>query len=274
MPTLAANQILFFLSGGPTNPEPKKSLGGMASAYPARSGVNGLFTDTTQTNASLGRTDYRCFYVTNNSSAGTLYGASIHLESADVGNVQLALGVSKRTESQILSVTGPVFFGSVKFSFGEAEFSASWDGSPDAFLSNMLFAMGSIGLLGVEITYSVSGSAYKFVIVFSGVNGNKAQPLLQIIDNLLAGIGTPEVSISRQTLGSPINVVATETASPETTPHDVVFFETSPLSKILVGTLGPKDYMAVWIRRTTPPQATAKQDASVVIRVSGSDTPT
>jgi hypothetical protein len=273
MPTLASNQILFFLSGGPTNPKPEKSLGGMVSSYPARRGINGLFTDTTQTTAALGRTDYRCFYVFNSSTTGTLYGASIHLESVDIGNVELALGVSKRTESQILSVTGPVFFGLVRFSFGDARFSASWNGSPDAFMANMLLAMRSIGLLGVEITYSLSGNEYKFVIVFSGVNGNKAQPLLNVSENFLAGIETPEVSISRQTIGSPINVVATETASPETIPHDVVFVETSPLSKILVGTLGPKDYMAVWVRRTTPPQATAKQDASVVIRVSGSDTP-
>jgi len=274
MPTLTASQIRFFLSGGPTNAKPEKSLGGMSSPYLANPGVNGLFPDTTQTAAASGRTEYRCFYVANKSASGTLYGASIHLESKDTGDVEIALGVFKRTESQILSVTGPVFFGSVNFSFGEANFSASWGGSPDSFLSNMLLAMDNMGLPEVDITYSLSGSTYKFAIVFSGVNDNKAQPLIQISDNLLAGIGTPEVSIARQTLGSPINVIATEIATPETVPHEVVFVSTSPLSKILVGTLAPNDYMAVWIRRTTPAQATPKQDASVTIRVSGSDAPT
>lgn len=269
MPTMTADKIGFFLSGGSSNADPSLSLGGGPSTYIVTSLANGLFEDASVATALSGLVDYRCIYVFNESKDSTLYGASVHIESSDSGDSFLTLGALRRDESQVFSVGGTVFFGRVNFSFEGEGFSASWSGSPDSFAKDMQSELSLLGLDGVEVTHSYLGSSHKFTIVFGGSIGNRSQPLVKIEENLLEGIGRPSVSLERQTAGSPINTTAQEIATPEVPPFGVDFMNTSSSSRMLIGDLGPGESMPIWIRRTTPAGASSKEGARSTIRVSG-----
>lgn len=269
MPTMTADKIGFYLSGGSSNADPSLSLGGNPSTYAANGSANGLFGDASVAVALAGMVDYRCVYVFNESQDATLYGASVHIESEDSGDSFLTIGTLRRDESQVFSVGGTVFFGSVNFSFEGDEFSASWSGSPDSFAEEMQMALSSLGLQGMEVTHSYLGSSHKFTIVFGGPNGNRSQHLIEIEENLLEGLGRPSVSLERQTSGSPVNTTAHQLATPEVPPFGVDFVETSASSKLIVGDLGPGERFPLWIRRTIPAGASAKEGANALIRVSG-----
>lgn len=269
MSNLTPDKLGFFLSGGPSNMNPLLSLGGQRSNSEVSAGLNSLFRDLTDDEARSGLTDYRCFYILNKAPSGTLYGASIHIESSDCGDQILSLGTARRAESQVISVVGPVFFGAVTFSFGGQQFSASWGGSPNAFAANLSSGLASIGVLGSEVNLSFSGSTNKFTVAFGGLNNNRAQPLIQVVDNFLEGVTTPSIAVTRQTLGLPINTAAPQIATQSTPPAGVEFQATSPSSKMTVGTLAPGDRMPVWIRRQTPAASDPKQGSNIVVRVSG-----
>lgn len=269
MPAITASDIAFFMSGGPSNRDPSLCLGGYPSNYEVSGGINGLFSNIDAKAASSGLTDYRCFYVANKSAEYTLYETSLHIELEDNVETQVFLGVVKRTESQVISVSGIVFFGSVLMSFEGEQFAVTWDGSPNAFAANLTAALSAIGLQGAQVSRSSSSNNHKFTVIFRGNLDNKVYPLIQLITNDLEGPSKPSVSISRQTGGRPINSVAPVLATPEVPPQNVTFVTTSPDSKLVVGTLSPGDYMPVWIRRITPQGVSYQKGSKVIIRVSG-----
>jgi hypothetical protein len=272
MPTITANDIAFFMSGGPSNRDPSRCIGGYPSNYEVSNGINGLLSNIDAEAALFGKTDYRCFYVANKSEENTLYGTSLHFELEDYGEIQLDLGVVKNTESQVISVNGTVFFGSVLLSFEGEQFTVVWDGSPNAFAASLTAALLSIGLEGALVSRSSSSNSHKFTVIFRGQLDNKVYPLIQLISNDLEGPSKPVVSIARQTGGRPINSVAPLLATPEVVPHNVRFVSTSPESKLFVGTLSPGDYMPVWIRRIVPQRVAYQKGSNAVIRVSGQTT--
>jgi hypothetical protein len=269
MPAPDSNIISFILSGGGFNSNPLLSLGGEPSAYPVVGNINGLFSDIPEAVAKSGSTDYRCIYIANADESSLLVDASIYLDLPDYGESDVMVGLIRSSESQVVSVTGPVFFGAVTFSFDGTEFSASWGESADDFATNLVSGFDSIGVEGVSVSVSFLGNSQKFNIVFGGANENKAQHLLQVSANMLEGVSTPSVSASRQTAGLPINSTASQIATPETPPARVEFMKASSSSRILVGTLAPGDSFPVWLRRTTPRLSASKQGANFFLRVSG-----
>lgn len=270
MPTMTADKIGFYLSGGSSNADPSLSLGGNPSTYAASGSANGLFGDASAATALSGLVDYRCVYIFNESSDATLRDTSVHIESEETGDSFLTIGTLIRDESQVFSVGGTVFFGSVDFSFEGDGFSASWSGPPESFAEEMQSGLSSLGLEGILVTHSYLGSSHKFAIVFGGPNSNRSHPLVKIEGNFLEGVGKPPVSLERQTVGSPFNTTAHQLATPEVPPFGVDFVKTSSSSKLIVGDLGPGEMFPLWIRRTIPSGASAKEGARAVIRVSGS----
>lgn len=269
MPILTASDIVFFMSGGPSNKDPLLCLGGYPSNYEVSGGINGLFSNIDAKAASSGMTDYRCFYVANKNMDSALYEASIHIDFEDDVEARVNLGVVKNTESQVISVSGGVFFGSVLLSFESEQFTVTWGGSPNSFAASLTIALASIGLKGAQVARSSASNSHKFSITFRGVLDNKVHPLIQLISNDLEGPSKPSVSISRQTGGRPINSVAPILATPEVAPHNVTFVQTSPDSKLVIGTLSPGDYAPVWMRRITPQGVSYQKGSRVVLRVSG-----
>jgi len=271
MTTFSENIVVFRLSGGEDNLNPLLSLGGEISSYAVSGDANGLFPDLSDASVREGYTDHRCLYVFNGSPQA-LENASIHVAEPDLGESRVLLGLKKRSESQVISVTGPVFFGYVTFSFENTEFSSVWSGSPDAFASGIVSGFAGIGVEGVSVSLSFVGNIHRFTVLFGGDNDNKAHPLIQVSESALEGVETPSVSVSRQMGGLPINSTAYSIATPETIPANVDFVATSASNRLYVGTLGPGDYFPVWVKRATPSRSESKQGAKFELRVAGTIT--
>lgn len=270
MTAITADKIEFLLSGGSSNSDPRLSVGGPISATPVGRGPNALFPDLSDSELSSGKLEHRCVYVVNASEDATLWGASVFLSSGVPG---VSIGVARATESQVVTVDGPVFFGDVLFDLDGNEVAAEWGGSAEEFAASLKASLLSIGLSGVDVYNTYVGSSKKFTVAFGGPQDNRVQPLLSVSENNLQGVGTPGVSVARQTGGSPINSPAPLLATPEVPPAGVEFPASSPSSRILVGTLAPGDRMPVWVRRNTPAGSAARQGNEIVIGVSGTQEP-
>ena len=268
MATISASDILFLLSGGSANRNPELSLGGPPSSNPVSGNLNSLFQDVTPEQASSGSTEYRCFYVSNESDSETLYSAAIQTFAQSSGGSQADLGVSKATESQRMEISGSPSSGSAGFRLGDSSFSGTWSGSAESFRSSLLSSLTEAGLGDMSISYS-SGSSHVFVFSFSGSLDNKSHPLIELVENSLSGSGAVSISISRTTAGSPINTLAPLIATQSTPPAGVTFLQTSSTSKIFIGNIGPGESVPVWIRRRTAANTEFKENDSVTIRLSG-----
>lgn len=91
--SITADQISFLLSGGTSNSNPARSIGGAASSIPVLGTLNNLFSDITSAEATAGKTDYRCFYIKNGSSS-TLYSTSVYIDSQSSGGSKVQIGLS------------------------------------------------------------------------------------------------------------------------------------------------------------------------------------
>lgn len=266
MSIVQTSDIAFVLSGGGSNKIPSMSLGGAPSSTPVAGTVNSLFGDVVESDAVDGLVDYRCVYILNKSSTGTLYSASVHVQSQVAGGSQIELGLARFSEIQVVRVFGTPTSGTLSLRLGSLGFSGVWGGSPEAFLSSLLSSLSSVGMGDVSVSYT-SGSPHVFTFYFLESYGNTALPLIEVAVNGLSPAAS--VSISRQRPGAPINAVAPLLATPTVSPFEVEFSQTSPISKMVVGNLGPGDSIPLWIRRTTPAGTGFKENDSVTIRVSG-----
>ena len=88
-----SEEILFFLSGGPFNNDPEKSLGGEMSNAPLLSGINGLFSNISPSQAASGHISYRCLYVYNRSGTSSLKNAAISINHQARGGAMCFLGI-------------------------------------------------------------------------------------------------------------------------------------------------------------------------------------
>jgi hypothetical protein len=246
------SDIEFFLSGGPTNSDPNKSLGGLPSSFLVLGTTNNLFSDLTSEQATSGKTDYRCFYVFNKSGSDSLYDTQVYFSSlAGVGS-SIRMGFYKTTEVQRLTVIGPVSSGKLVLNYNGTNFDAAWGSSAGNFETSLQAGLRSSGAPGVLVSTTNQGNTHQFTISFSGESDNRSHPILQIANNQLVSADAPIASISRITEGSPINSVA-PTLSLDTVPPTKVYFSSSDeSSKIQIGTLRPGDGVPVWVKRTVP----------------------
>lgn len=248
---ISISDIEFFLSGGSTNSNPGNSLGGPPSGFLLLGSANNLFSDVSSETASAGRTDYRCFYIANGSSADSLYEAEIYLEEQGSGGSAVSLGIRNSTDKQKISIVGPAYFGSLKLRYDSTEFTAQWGTSPEQFRTSLQEQM-SIVAPGSTVQLEVQGNKYYLTIIFSGDSDNRSHPLLEVMENNLLAPDTPIVSILKVAAGSPLNSLAPSIAVETVPPSGVVFYQADESSKLSIGTLRPGDKVPVWIKRATP----------------------
>jgi len=248
---ISLSDIEFFLSGGSTNSNPNNSIGGAPSGFLVLGSANNLFSDISSENATAGRTDYRCFYVSNGSSTETLYDAEVYFEEQSAGGSTVYLGVRNSTEIQKISMIGPVYFGSLTLRYNTIQFSVAWGTSPAEFKTNLQFQLSLIAP-GVTIESSTEGNNHYFIIEFSGASDNRSHPLLSVVSNDLLAPDTPIVTISRISDGSPINSLAPQLSVDTVSPAMVSFYESDENSKLYIGSLKPSDKVPIWIKRITP----------------------
>ena len=240
------SKIAFFLSGGPNNALPKKSLGGLQSKQGITDFINNLFNDVTQQKANNGGVDYRCFYIRNDGVQ--LDKLHLFVDKGLSGSI-VSLGLSLTREVQALTINGfPDKYGSFQLQHilkqgiltkVQTTRQIYFD-SNVANMSNRIAAiLNSLeGVHGVKAAGSQSSSGYDFLIKFAPGRG---QELLGITAND-TGVG---MSIMRVTAGGPINSTAPHIGESNNKPNGVQFYQ----EKVFVGTFYPGDYMPVWLKR-------------------------
>lgn len=263
--TIAASQIIFLLSGGTSNSNPSRSIGGPPSAFPVLGSLNNLFSDVTSDEATSGKTDFRCFYVKNNSSADSLYDVECFIDSQASRGSTAEVGVAIVTDVQNIEIKGSVTGGNLTLRYEQTEFTAEWGGSPQNFLDNLLLAMKGVGLDGVGISTSYSGVSQNFIVEFKGIQGKRNHQKMVLSENNL--IGAISVSVTKLVEGQPINsngpLLATETVPPS----KVNFYTAS--QRISLGILRPGDFIPIWIKRTTVANTDFKENDYFVFKILG-----
>lgn len=246
---LKLSDIEFFLSGGPTNSNPNNSIGGLPSSFPLLGSANNLFPDISSESASSGKTDYRCFYISNRSTSDSLIDAELYFDEQGPGGSIVDMGLDRSTEIQRLNIIGFVVSGSLTIRYESTQIVVPWGSSAGQFETNLQNQISSASP-GSIVSTSIIGNSYNFTISFSD---NRSHSLLELLDNSLVGNDQPIVSFSRVASGSPINSVA-PILSVDTVPPARVLFELPTVeSKLALGTMLPGDKVPVWVRRFTPP---------------------
>lgn len=243
------SDIEFFLSGGPTNSNPNNSIGGLPSSFPLLGSANNLFPDISSEIASSGKTDYRCFYISNESASDSLIDAEVYFEEQGPGGSVVEMGLDKSTEIQKLNIIGIVLFGSLTIRYESTQLVVPWGSSAGQFETNLQNQISSVSP-GAIVSTSILGNSYNFTISFSD---NRSHSLLELLDNGLVGSDQPIVSFSRVASGSPVNSVAPTLSVDTVPPVRVLFSSPTKGSKLELGTLRPGDKVPVWIRRLTFP---------------------
>lgn len=111
---IVAGDIVKYLSGGASNTDPDASLGGIISTTEVVDDtLNNLFDVVSGSEAETGDTEYRAFYMTNDHSTLTLYGARVWIMTDTPStDTDIAIGVEGSIGSPIQTIadedTAPV----------------------------------------------------------------------------------------------------------------------------------------------------------------------
>lgn len=252
---MATADLGFFLSGGSANLNPDESLGGPPSSTPIDDLINNLFSDVTGDQVADGYTDYRCFYVVNDSTS-TYSNVKLWLdfEYPDGSNTQLGATIANEIQTMAFNdyPQGGTFKinldGYITDDINYSDVSATMASNTQTALRNLPNAQ--------EATVTVLGVDY-FQITFSGQNSNHKYPLMILVDNNLtpqSGGEQPTVTFVETQVGSPINLIAVDIGDPTTPPTGIVFSEPTEVAPYTIGVIKPTEVFAIWLQRITDPE--------------------
>lgn len=242
------SDVKFYLSGGNFNNLPASSLGGSISIVEIEDGLNNLFDRVTIDQSKNGITNYRSFYIVNETNS-ILSNVNLSLTSDNY-----AIGMIKRSEIQRILIgdypVGGTFVLNYKVAVNGILISQNtnniqFDPSPNILASNIQNALNSL-------TYSpnavVSGQFNgDFWICLVNFSGFKQQHMLELTSNNLLGSLT-SISISSILTGSPINAVSSSISIDTQIPNDVEF-DTS----FSLGDIEHLDTISLWMKRIIDP---------------------
>lgn len=240
--TIKAEDIVFVYSGGSNNLDPSKSIGGLPSINTIDNINNSLFDDVTETDY----TDYRCFYIFNNSSTDSLYNSYIYLNNSATTVSQCQLGVSRITDVQILSLSEIPVSGNITLRYENINTSnILWNSNPNVFSENIQNSLNSLDLLSGVKVESINQKNYN--ILFLENDNYRNHELLSVSNNNLSP--SVDIAINKTSQGQPINSIASLLPTDSTIPYNVNFYSTSSQIKLYLGELRPNDGVPIWIRR-------------------------
>jgi hypothetical protein len=284
-------EIIFYLSGGFSNRDPLKSIGGSISNTEIWYGLDNLFNDLILEN-EIGYIDYRCFYVKNGGTS-EFKDVSIYLKNQTVGCATGLLGILESDDIQqfnIISDSG-VTGGSFSFKIGnyqnitvdypDCSGVSGYSGYScmDLWAINFENALASIGFLETNVVgaeyVNVSSSQYQnktfqiFQIEFTGQDGNRNEELIEPDQNNL--FETSTLTSNRIIRGSPINTEAYQIPNVISIPNNVVFQPTTRDYPLYLGTFKVGDVAPIWIKRTTEGNPESMQTDAFTIAIRGTD---
>ena len=266
------NDIVFVLSGGPSNTDPNASLGGEPSSHQVAPGMDNLFDDITDPQATQGRTDYRCFYIFNNSATDNFFNTALWIDSVTAGSGDIFLGLTLANDLQQIVVTGTITGGSLAITYESSTVTWNWSSSLTQWALNLQNALNTITnppLTGVAVTVSQLGLNTTFQVQFAGNDANRYQPLLTH-GNINTLFGCTAVAITKIVDGGPINSIANTIDVATTVPFGINFSQPSMSSPIALGALRHTDGFPVWVQRSIAQGSGAVAGAGFVARYNGS----
>ncbi len=276
--TMDADDISIVLSGGAYNPKPHLSLGGPPSYQLVVGLANNIFGNVSLEQTETGHTDYRCVYILNTSEFHSLYQTKLFTKTPQPsGGALVRLGFQLVYDKQTIVVSGPASGGSftIRFTLGTETVQGTVDHSDsiNVWSANLKTAIEAmIGKTGVTVSAKTKTDLAVFTVTFPDY---RYYPTLEVADNSLVG-DEVSVGISKFQNGGPVNRNADTVDSGTSKPPNVVFADTTHLDPFEVGTLGPGDFIPVWIEREVGPNTLQKAADGFALRISGnpiSDTP-
>lgn len=268
---ISASDIAFVYSGGPDNNVPDLSLGGLPSGSPILGDLDNLFGDIDKDRALKGYTDFRCFYVFNDSPDSALYDTKVFIATQVAGGSTADIGFLLRHDQQAVSVQGPATTGTLTLSYDLFPLTVTFDQNPKTFAINLQSALNATAnLSGVVCVGLIDNGAITVQVSFEGSDGNKYHPILGLVSNNVTG--STGVAITKLQDGSPINSIA-PSVTPTAAPPGVVFGRPSQTQPIALGTIHPGEGFPVWCRRVTPINADGVRYDGFKFQLLGSPTP-
>lgn len=268
------SDIIFVLSNGsfpPANSDPNESLGFTPSNVSVGTSIENLFENITNDEASIGKIDYRCFYVFNDSSTDDLPSTYIYFDQQLNSPTQLSIGINTVNDVQTLTINGTITGGNIVLNYdgnNTAAISYSVPAGVTGFATAIASALNALAQLsGVTCTGTNFGTYQQYTITFAGDDGNRYQPLL-LVSNNLTGSGVTTV-MAKTIDGSPINSIAPLITSPIAAPSGINFIQTSISGRKLIGLLRATEGFPVWVRRVIPAGTNASNESGAVFKLSG-----
>lgn len=274
---VGSQEIVAVFSGGGTNDNPNRSLGGEPSSRPI---TTTLFDSITEKEAGDGRTDYRCFYFFNDNDNNTFYDTELFMSSKVDTDTIIELGVQFENDVQRITVTGNVASGSFSLNVYPSTVGAevstitvNHNSNPTTFASNLQTAINTVVTSVVVTVSSViqasPGGPYTsiiFNIAWQDDEEFRYQELLTVDDNNLT---TGTITIAKLANGKPINGIASSIDVETTVPANVTFEEITDDNRIDVGNLRPLDGFPVWIKRVISPSTEPFDGDGFTLRIEG-----
>ena len=260
--------LKLYYSGGLSNNDSTKSLGGNISNFIILPTKNNIFNNVSGDVYEEGLTDYRCVYLKNNSENRVLY-LYFALDDFFLGSIQ-NLGFNFTNEVQTITVlNGPFTNGqNIIFSYDGNNFSVEYDTNFNQWLINFNASIKKIdGLEDVVVTGNSNGSNSIFEVTFEGTAGYKNHSLIQLIGYDLNP--TPSISIVKTITGSPINLIAEKIAAYTNEPNNITFYDATVNSPIYLPILNPGDFLPIWLRRTVYPNTIAIENDGCNLIITG-----
>jgi hypothetical protein len=262
--------ISLVLSGGSSNADPANSLGGDPSNVAIPSGINNLFADASDTDAQLGRVDYRCFYVFNDNPTDVFKSVKVWVDSEIAAGATVQLGINAQDDLQIIAVTGNVSGGSLALTLDGSPFSFAFNNDLAVWGQNLQNALNGLSSVsGASVSVAKFGTTVTFQIVFQGDDSNRYFTPLVLTTNSLTGVGSIVVSLSKLVDGSPINSIAPAIDQSTTVPVGVNFVNSDSESFIPVGNLRALEGFPVWVKRTIAAETDPIGDDGFSLGLSG-----
>lgn len=277
MPT--KRDIIFLLSGGESNQDINKSLGGPPSTSVIRDFKNNLFNDIKKEDIGSGYTDYCCFYIKNQSSSD--WQDVTATKGGEVpSDISILIGTENENEIQQFNIisnngaTGGYFTLKVD---GVSGIRVDYDADIDVWADNFKNA-----LIGAEVFsdivvegqyYSDMSTSYFqnktfqiFQIVFQGVDGNRNQSIISLDEDHLTVDSGDEITITSVEIqkGSPANTVARQITKSTDIPPNITFGSSVSLGAIKGGEVVP-----VWLKRTISVLSDAVDNVKFQVKVKG-----
>lgn len=248
-----AEGLEFRYSGGTSNKDPLKSIGGAMSTTPIITDKKDNLFETFPDNRTGNEkeyTDYRSLYVVNLYTDRVCRDTKIELYSSSAYNSEVSLGTLSRNEIQKITFTNPSNIsggGFVLWHKTTPTITINWSANQETLRLNIEAA-----LRGVEDLQSTTVAvddidlpAMSYKIEFKSESKNKKLALLTPVDSLTK-TGPASISISSIQKGSPINSKASQTGFTTITPRNIDFVVDEQIS---IGDLLPGEYFYVWIKR-------------------------